>query len=124
MTCERCYRPLNQGDHGLYKCPLQARRVTAAVWQDTIEGGLEIAHGLCNADGTPRRFDSRSAIKRAAAEKGLVQWSDGYEERSLKDAHVHADWLKSGESQRLRAERVEMRRAGRPDLARQQQRPR
>jgi hypothetical protein len=79
---------------------------------------------LCNADGTPKRYYSRSEIRDAARAKGLVSWSDGYFEDSLKDAHVHADWLKSGESQRLRAERVEMRRAGRPDLARQQQRPR
>lgn len=26
MTCERCYQPLAEGEHGLYKCPLERRR--------------------------------------------------------------------------------------------------
>jgi hypothetical protein len=72
MTCERCYRPLDQGEHGLYLCPLQTRRAAPVVWADDIPGGIEIAHGLCNADGSPRRFDSRSAIQTGRREKGLV----------------------------------------------------
>jgi hypothetical protein len=71
MLCERCYRPADEGDHGLYKCPLQPRAAAPVIWADDIPGGVELAHGLCHPDGTPRRFDSRSAIRRAAAEKGL-----------------------------------------------------
>lgn len=26
MTCERCYQPLAEGEHGLYRCPLEPRR--------------------------------------------------------------------------------------------------
>jgi hypothetical protein len=63
MICERCYQPLTEGDHGVYLCPLEPRRFAPALWKDSIEGGIEIAHGLCNADGTPRRYDSRSEIK-------------------------------------------------------------
>lgn len=110
MTCERCYQPLAHGEHGLYLCPLQPRRVSIAMRQDTIEGGVMIAHGLCNADGSPRRFDSRSEIRQACAVKGLVPWTDVYTEDRTKDARVHDDWLKSGEAQRARAERVERRR--------------
>ncbi len=122
--CERCHEPAEQGEHGLWKCPLLSKRRTAVIWTDDIPGGLDIAHGICHEDGTPRRYYSRSAIREAARAKGLVQWSDVYEESKTKDARVHDDWLKSGESQKLRAERVEMRRAGRPDLARQQVKPR
>jgi hypothetical protein len=110
MTCERCYRPATYGEHGLYKCPLEARRVGVAVWQDSIEGGVDIAHGLCNPDGTPRRFYSRSEMRLAAQVKGLVPWTDVYTEDRTKDARVHDDWLQSGEAQRAKRDRDDARR--------------
>lgn len=42
-----------------------------SVIQDSIEGGVMIAHGICNDDGTPKRYDSRAAIRRACEAKGL-----------------------------------------------------
>lgn len=33
---------------------------------------IMVRHGLCNDDGTPRRFRSMTDLRRAAAEKGLV----------------------------------------------------
>lgn len=90
---------------------------TARLWrrapvvrQDSIDGGVWIAHGLCNADGTPRRYDSRSEIDLECAKRGLVKWTDVYTEDRTKDARVHDDWLKSGEAQKARAERVDRRR--------------
>lgn len=44
----------------------------AAVIDDSIPGGLLIRHGLCWPDGTPRRFDSRTEIRRAEKEAGLT----------------------------------------------------
>lgn len=110
MICDRCFKPLAHGEHGLYLCPLEPRRVSVVVRPDDIPGGVLIAHGLCNPDGSPRRFDSRSAIRAACEVKGLVPWTDVYTEDRTKDARVHDDWLRSGEAQRSRAERVEMRR--------------
>ena len=112
MTCDRCYRPLDEGEHGLYKCPLEQRRQAAVVWADAIPGGLEIAHGLCHADGSPRRFESRSEIRRACAERGITPYHDVYQESGetrIKDAKVHDDWLRSSESIRARRDRVEQR---------------
>jgi len=43
---------------------------------DTIPGGIYIRHGLCHADGTPRRFDSMTEIRRAAAAKGLTLYGE------------------------------------------------
>jgi hypothetical protein len=43
---------------------------SAAVIGDEID--IAVKHGLCNDDGTPRRFRSMSELRRAAAEKGLV----------------------------------------------------
>lgn len=109
MTCDRCYRPLAHGEHGLGLCPLEPRRLMLSVRPDSIPGGLEIAHGLCNEDGTPRRYDSWTEIRDAAAAKRLINWSEKYEDRRLKDARVHDDWLQSGEAQRARRDRVEAR---------------
>jgi hypothetical protein len=40
------------------------------VVDDSIPGGLEIKNALCHPDGTPKRYDSHSDIKRAAAAAG------------------------------------------------------
>ncbi len=109
MVCERCYRLSEVGEHGVGLCPLQPRRAPV-VRPDSIPGGVQLAHGLCNPDGSPRRFDSQSEISRACREKGLIRWTDVYTEDRTKDARVHDDWLKSGEAMRQRAERVEKRR--------------
>ena len=112
MTCDRCYQPLDRGEHGLYKCPLEQRKRTAVVWTDDIPGGLEIAHGICNADGTPRRYYSRSEIKAACEVKGIIPYHEVVAESGegvIKDARIHDDWLRSSEAQRARRDRVEQR---------------
>ena len=42
-----------------------------AVIPDEIPGGIEIRHGICNEDGTPRRYYSHSEMKREAKRRGL-----------------------------------------------------
>jgi hypothetical protein len=76
---------------------------------DEIPGGIQIAHGLCNEDGTPRTYYSRSEIKMAAAVKGLVSWSEVYTEDRTKDARVRDEWLKSSEAKRAKRDRDEAR---------------
>lgn len=46
----------------------------AAVIGDDIPGGIEIRHGICHDDGSPKRYYSKSEMVRAAAEKGLVNY--------------------------------------------------
>lgn len=43
------------------------------VIQDSIEGGVMIEHGICNADASPRRYYSKGDIRAAARAKGLEQ---------------------------------------------------
>lgn len=113
MICDRCYQPADVGEHGVFLCPLETRLPATAVWADDIPGGIDIAHGICNADGSPRRYYSRTAIKKALRAKGLIAYHDYESEQGegiLKDARVHDDWLRSGEAQRARRDRVEQRR--------------
>lgn len=79
------------------------------VVPDDIPGGVLIEHGLCNPDGTPKRYYSRSEIRLACAVKGLIPWTDVYTEDRTKDARVRAEWLQSSEAQRARRDRVEAR---------------
>jgi hypothetical protein len=37
---------------------------------DDIPGGMEIRHGICNEDGSPRKFYSKSEMARVAKERG------------------------------------------------------
>ena len=45
---------------------------------DGIPGGILIQNGLCHADGTPRRFDSRTDIARHAKE---TKWGNVVEHK-------------------------------------------
>ena len=110
--CERCYKPLDVGEHGHMLCPLEARRRSTAVWQDTIEGGLMVQNAICNEDGTPRRFDSWTEYNDACKAKGVIPYHEAFAEegnRVLSDARVHDDWLKSSEAKRARRDRDEIR---------------
>lgn len=41
-----------------------------AVIPDGIPGGLLVKNAICNADGSPRRFDSKSDIRAEANRRG------------------------------------------------------
>jgi hypothetical protein len=50
------------------------RRVQApGVIPDGIPGGVWIEHGLCNPDGSPRRYDSKSEMAAEAKRRHLTQ---------------------------------------------------
>ena len=49
---------------------------SANVIQDSIPGGLMIEHGICNEDGTPKRYDSKREIREAARKAGWTQGGD------------------------------------------------
>lgn len=40
---------------------------------DDIPGGMWIRDGICNEDGTPKKYYTRSSIDRALFEKGLFR---------------------------------------------------
>jgi hypothetical protein len=108
MICDRCFRPLSDGEHGLYQCPLEPRR-SHVVWADDIPGGLVIEHGLCNPDGTPRTYYSHSEIRRECDVRGVIPWTEVHTEDKTKDARVRADWQQSSEARRAKSRREEAR---------------
>lgn len=77
MACERCGRELQIGDFPFCKgSPDDHSNVRFSVIGDDIPGGLDVKHGICWPDGTPRRFYSKSEIRKAAADAG---WTIGGE---------------------------------------------
>ena len=72
MTCDRCNTPIEIGDWPF--CP--HGRGAGMINADDIPGGVLIKHGLCWPNGTPRRFDSYSEIRKAAFEAGLTHGGD------------------------------------------------
>jgi len=58
------------GDCAICAAPMERWHRHSSVQGDDIPGGLDIPHGLCWPDGTPRRFYSHSEIKREAQRLG------------------------------------------------------
>lgn len=62
-TCSECSQPMEE-------TWLHSVNLAPMVNTDDIPGGLEIRHAICNPDGTPKKYYSKSEIRRAAAEAG------------------------------------------------------
>ena len=82
FTCEHCKETtpsivIHKDELWCWTCHNEAKGESAnkapTVIGDDIPGGVEIRHGICNEDGSPRRYYSKSEIRRAAAAKGLTQ---------------------------------------------------
>jgi hypothetical protein len=67
VTCDTCNKELQVGDWPF--CP--HGRGCYGVQDDSIPGGLLISNGLCNEDGTPRRYDSKTEIRAEAKRRGM-----------------------------------------------------
>lgn len=58
-TCGKCSSPM-----------VRAYRSFGAAIGDDIPGGLLVPHAVCNADGTPKRYYTKSDIAKAAKAAG------------------------------------------------------
>jgi len=63
------------------------------VITDEIPGGIWIRHGICNEDGTPKKYYSKSEMRKAAFEKGLTQGDDTpkLNQRIVEEEHKAAE---------------------------------
>lgn len=73
-----CFEPVTAPDVACPECGQPTSRVwlskAAAVIQDSIEGGVWIAHGIGNPDGSPRQYFSKAEMAAEAKRRGLVNW--------------------------------------------------
>lgn len=66
MTCERCQRPVEQGQHGIGLCPFEPRKGHGLI-RDEIPGGQWFENGFV----TPQKFYSHSEHRAALDREGL-----------------------------------------------------
>lgn len=72
-VCNRCGVELEIGMFPFCRGnPIDHVGGTFNVIQDSIEGGVWIKHGLCNEDGSPRKYYSKTEINAEAKRRGLV----------------------------------------------------
>lgn len=67
MTCDRCFRALDQGEHGEGLCPYEPRSRAHAIQQDSVIGGFWAENGF----DTPQYFESKQAHREALAARGM-----------------------------------------------------
>jgi hypothetical protein len=68
VVCDACGKELVIGDWPF--CPHGAGH--SNVVGDDIPGGYEVRHGLCNEDGSPRVYYSKSEMAKEAKRRGLT----------------------------------------------------
>jgi hypothetical protein len=71
--CDTCGGEIRLGDYPFCKGnPDNHAPSNMCVVGDDIPGGALIEHGICNDDGSPRRYYTKSEMARVAKEKGLT----------------------------------------------------
>lgn len=68
ITCEKCNKVLQVGDFPFCPHDHQANSVIGD------ECDILVKHGLCNADGSPKRYRSKSEMARDAAAHGWTNY--------------------------------------------------
>lgn len=79
MTCENCstdvnslvYKDARAWCWGCHNAEKGVVNQANGVIGDDIPGGLEIRHGLCNEDGSPKKYYTKSAIVKEAKRRSL-----------------------------------------------------
>jgi hypothetical protein len=65
--CPTCNLPTAEGE------PARAQKAAYVIGD---ECDVMVRHGICNPDGTPKRYTSKEEMRRAAYEQGLTQGTD------------------------------------------------
>jgi hypothetical protein len=72
-TCEQCGAELKIGDYPFCGGDQSKHQPYGGyAIGDDIPGGLLVHNGLCNEDGSPRRYDTKSAMAKEAQKRGLT----------------------------------------------------
>lgn len=64
-----------------------------SVIADDIPGGIWMKHGVCNDDGTPKKYYSKSEIAKAAKAKGLEPYVRHIGERGSDKSKNTTRWV-------------------------------
>ena len=65
----------------------------ASAHQDSIEGGMEIHNGLCNSDGSPKKYYSKREIAFEAERRGLTNYVRHQPDRGSDKSRHTVRWV-------------------------------
>lgn len=80
-------------------CPT-CGEATETLWEssskvtgDDIPGGVWIRHGICNEDGSPRKYYSKSEMRAEAQRRGLVNYVEHVAEKGSDKSRHTVKWV-------------------------------
>jgi hypothetical protein len=97
-----CYEPISAPDFECAVCGGTLKRIWLPVDQggksngvipDGIPGGYYVKNGICNPDGSPRRYDSKSEMERAAKKAGMVNYVTHQGEKGTDKSRNTSRWV-------------------------------
>jgi hypothetical protein len=68
MTCDRCFKPEAEGEHGEGVCPYEPRRRVASIIDDQLPGGPQM---LENLGPEPVYCETKSQLRAEMRARGL-----------------------------------------------------
>lgn len=68
MICDRCFKPEDEGEHGVGLCPFEPRRAAPTMIGDELLGGPRMFENLGHE---PVYIQNRSSLKREMAARGV-----------------------------------------------------
>ena len=89
IKCDKCEKVLEIGDFPFCPHPHEVGFVIG----DDIPGGLEIRHGICNEDGSPRKYYSKSEMRAEAKRRGVENVVEHVPERGSDKSKHTTRWI-------------------------------
>lgn len=71
MTCDRCFKPVAEGEHGEGVCPYEPRKMAASIVDDTIVGGPRMFENL---GPEPVYIENKSQLRAEMRARGLREF--------------------------------------------------
>lgn len=92
--CDKCGYDIQIGDYPFCKGSVESHvGGVYGVVRDDIPGGVEIKHGLCNPDGSPKRYYSMTEIKKEAKARGLYNHVEHVTEPGTDKSKFTTKWF-------------------------------
>lgn len=92
-----CWEPITSPVVVCPECAANTTRVwltkASAVIGDDIPGGYWVRHGICNPDGTPRKYYTKSEMKKEAERRGLVNRVEHVSPQDTDKARHTTRWI-------------------------------
>lgn len=92
-----CWEPIEAPEVPCKECGKETERAwigkPSGVIGDDIPGGMWVRHGLCNEDGTPRKYYSKSEMAAEAKRRGVSNHVEHVPEKGSDKSKHTTRWV-------------------------------